>query len=160
MKTINLTPDEKNKIENTEISNEELTGAFLNTGNEEISNDKLFSGNILNTENKDLQNSLNQAHERVKQSYSSYLKRKMNEEKKESEEDVPKYVQLKNPTDGIKPVNRLPEDDPFKSTEEDKSLPSIGTNRLNVDIYANPYTYKGGIPGFLPNIEDLFMKPI
>lgn len=133
MRTINLTPDEKNKIDNTVISNEAQN-----------------NDNLLNIEeNTYLQESLSKAHERVEQSYSSYLKRKMVEEKKEEEEI--KYIQQKNPTEGLKPVNRLPEDDPFKPTEEDKNIPSVEQRRPNVDTYANPFTYKGGVPGFLPN---------
>ena len=141
MRVIDLTSEEKDKYENSEVSEEEIIEQ-----KQESDGLDAFSVESVKREKE----ALDEAHERVNNSYSLFLQKQKNGTN-DNEDDIPKYIELKNPAGDIKPINKLPEDDPFKTSEEDATLKATTEKKINVSTYANPFTYKGGVPGFLPN---------
>ena len=141
MRVIDLTSEEKDKYENSKTAEEQIEPR-----QEEDGLDAFSVGS--SSPNKE-KGALEEAHERVNHSYSLFLQKKKDETN--IEDDTPQYIELKNPAGDIKPINKLPEDDPFKTSEEDQNIKATSEKKVNVATFANPFTYKGGVPGFLPN---------
>ncbi len=90
---------------------------------------------------KEIENSFAQAQENIDKSYSSYLKNNI------KEDEYSQYKEQRNP---VQSQINLPEDDPFKGSEVDTTVGN-SNKRTTENLYANPFTYQGGVPGFLPN---------
>ena len=100
---------------------------------------------VIEIKQDELENSLIKAQENIDKSYALYLKK--NKSGENQEDTQPQYIEQKNP---LQRNTALPIDDPFKASEIDPSIGNNGKQSTN-NLYANPFTYPGGVPGFLPN---------